>query len=123
MEALTEIRKCKECGEKLLGRSDKKYCDDSCRSNANKGTRTQEAKKLPACVAVIQKALPNNYRILTYLNKRGKEFSKMYFEDLGFDFSYVTATALSNGEKCYVCFNQVYTVLENKILLLPKSSF
>ena len=44
MEALQEIRKCQECGAKLIGRADQKFCDDMCRTAANNRRRAQEMK-------------------------------------------------------------------------------
>ena len=122
MEALMEIRKCKECGAKLVGRTDQKYCDQTCRTAGN-NRRMQEARRSqPECIVTIQKTLLNNYRILSELSKRGERFSKMYLQDLGFSFRYLTSMIEQEGiNKCY-CFNQAYIVHDQSITLFTEST-
>jgi len=121
MEAVQEIRKCKECNAKLVGRTDQVYCDAMCRTSANNRRRYEEAKSKPECIASIQKTLLNNYRILNELSKRGQQFSKLYLQDLGFSFRYMTSVAEQSGTLFYSCFNQNYTVNNECITLLTDS--
>lgn len=121
MEALQEIRKCKECNAKLVGRTDQKYCDNMCRTSANNRRRFEEAKNKPECIASIQKTLLNNYRILTELKKRGQQFSKLYLQDLGFSFRYMTSTVVHEGSRLYFCFNHGYVVNGDSIRLLMET--
>ena len=122
MEAFMEIRKCKECGAKLVGRTDQKYCDQICRTAGNNRRIQEERRSQPECIITIQKTLLNNYRILTELAKRGERFSKMYLQDLGFSFRYLTSVSEQEGStKCF-CFNQGYIMHDQSITLLIENT-
>jgi hypothetical protein len=63
-------------------------------------------------------AINSNYRILAELRKRGEQFSKMYLQDLGFSFRYLTSVTQQEGIlRCY-CFNQCYLLGEHSVILL-----
>ena|ERR1700754_2810868 len=118
MEALQEIRKCQECGAKLVGRADQKFCDAMCKSSYNNHKRSEAAKSQPDCIGMIQKTLLNNYRILSQLRQRGEQFSRMYLQDLGFSFRYLTSVSQQDGAlRCY-CFNQCYLLGEQSVILV-----
>jgi hypothetical protein len=122
MEALKEIRKCQECGAKLVGRADQKFCDSVCKTSYNNHKRALAVKSQPECIATIQKALLSNYRILTELRKRGEQFSTLYLQDLGFKFRYLTsAVQQEGGLRCY-CFNQCYLLGNQSIILIPETA-
>lgn len=122
MEALQEIRKCQECGAKLVGRADQKFCDSMCKTSYNNRRRSETAKNQPECISIIQKTLLNNYRILTDLRKRGEQFSTMYLQDLGFSFRYLTSAVQQDGGlRCY-CFNQCYLLGNQSIILIPETA-
>ncbi len=118
MEALKEFRKCQECGADLHGRVDQKFCGSMCRTAANNRKHYEEVKNKPECIVIIQKTLLNNYRILTELRKRGEQFSKMYLQDLGFSFRYLTSVTQQDGTlRCY-CFNQCYLLGDQSVILV-----
>src|ERR1700742_2640836 len=118
MESLKIIRECQECGAELRGRTDQKFCSSMCRTAANNRRHYEEVRNKPECIATIQKILLNNYRILTQLRKRGEQFSKMYLQDLGFSFRYLTGvTQQDGGLRCY-CFNVCYLIGEQSIILV-----
>jgi hypothetical protein len=119
MEALKEIsRSCKECDGLLVGRIDQCFCSDSCRTSYHNHRNYQQRKTQPECITIIQKTLLNNYRILTELRKRGEQFSKMYLQDLGFSFRYLTSVTQQDGAlRCY-CFNQCYLLGDQSVILI-----
>ena len=53
-------KKCPECGEKIIGREDKKFCSDYCR-NAFNNRLNKDSKNL---IRNINNRLRKNYRIL-----------------------------------------------------------
>jgi predicted nucleic acid-binding Zn ribbon protein len=59
---------CLECGEKIIGRSDKKFCNDACR-NAYNNKQNKDSNNL---MRNINNKLRKNYRILTEINTEGK---------------------------------------------------
>lgn len=63
-------RKCKVCGEELVGRSDKKFCSSGCRSyynNLKNRKSTKYTKKNKHIQSIID--------IILSLEKRGAKFS------------------------------------------------
>ena len=60
--------KCLECGDKLIGRADKKFCSDQCR-NAYNNRNNSDANNL---VRNINNTLRKNRRILVELNPKDK---------------------------------------------------
>ena len=76
---------CLECGEKIIGRSDKKFCNDACR-NAYNNKQNKDSTNL---MRNINNKLRKNYRILTEVNIDGKtKVAKSKLDSLGFDFDY-----------------------------------
>ncbi|MFB9052516.1 hypothetical protein ACFFVB_05430 [Formosa undariae] len=64
-----EVNKCKACGEVLLGRSDKRFCDMHCKSSFHYKKSITEA---PRFYNKVDNQLKNNRRILKNYNKSGK---------------------------------------------------
>ena len=80
-------RRCVQCGEEVIGRSDKKFCCDSCR-NAFNNSLNRDSKNL---VRNINNRLRKNYRILEYLRKNpGVPLNKEKLEAKGFAFNFIT---------------------------------
>ncbi len=62
-------RFCLNCGEKLIGRIDKKYCGSYCRSNFHYEASKEKAESF---FKQIDHQLKKNRRILAAYNKSGK---------------------------------------------------
>ena len=62
---------CLECGEKIVGRVDKKFCSDYCR-NAHHNNLNKDRKNL---VRNVNNLLRKNYRILEEFNPNENNFS------------------------------------------------
>ncbi len=81
-------RTCIECGEKINGRADKKFCSDYCR-NAYNNRLNRDSKNL---MRNVHNRLRKNYRILEKLNPNGKTtVHKDSLLRMGFDFIYFTS--------------------------------
>lgn len=112
-------RFCLDCNSILKGRTDKKYCDDQCRSNYNNRIRSEDL----SIVKQINIILRKNRQILIHLNPAGKtKVVKDLLLKKGFDFSYFTHTyATQKGNIYYFCYEYGYLILEeNQILLVKK---
>lgn len=107
---------CLECGEKLRGRSDKKFCSDQCRTSYNNQLR-QETNSL---VKKITYTLKRNRRILCNLNPKGKtKIHRKTLLDLGFNFNYFTNIYKTrNGNIYYFCFEQGYLPIDDGFFAL-----
>ena len=110
---------CLECGEKIMGREDKKFCSDYCRNSYN-NKLNKDNKNL---VRNINNRLRKNYRILEALNpdqKTSVPKSKLLGE--GFDFNYFTSIYTTKAEKVYFfVYDQGYLPLENEYYILVKN--
>ncbi|HNS29346.1 MAG: hypothetical protein WBI34_08660 [Tenuifilaceae bacterium] len=107
------IRTCPECGDKIIGRIDKKFCSDQCRNTYNNRLNS-DASNL---VRNINNILRKNRRVLMDLNKQsGKTMvSKDTLLTNGFNFSYHTHTYKTRKGTVYVfCYEQGYLFLEDK---------
>ena len=109
---------CPECGEKLVGRIDKKFCGDDCRNSFN-NKLNKDSKNL---MRNINNKLRKNYRILEELNPEEKtKTTKSKLLSKGFDFEYFTSTyTTKNGTIYYFLYNQGYLPLEGDFFALVK---
>ena len=109
---------CLECSEKIIGREDKKFCNDSCRNAYNNKINKDSTNYMRN----INNKLRKNYRILLELNSDGKSKttrSKLIFK--GFDFEFFTNVLKTNtGNTYYFVYNQGYRLLENDYYMLVK---
>ena len=113
-----EDRNCPECGRKILGRADKKFCSDGCR-NAYNNTLNKDKSNL---VRNINNRLRKNYRILKQLNYKDK--TKVKKETLlkkGFIFKFFTGQYITKtGSVYYYIYDQGYLEIDDGWYLLVK---
>ncbi|PRX57271.1 hypothetical protein [Flagellimonas meridianipacifica] len=110
---------CLECGEKVVGRIDKKYCSDHCRNSYN-NRMNKDTKNL---LRNINNKLRKNYRILSgHPLKDGKTTTtKMRLMDKGFDFEYFTNLyTTKKGNTYYFLYDFGYLPLENDRYMIVK---
>lgn len=107
---------CHECGGKITGRTDKKYCSEQCRIAHNNRVRTPTNKY----VRNVTHALLRNRRILQELNTTGKvRIHADRLHDMGFNFKYFTSIYTTReGADYYYCFEHGYLAVENNFYLL-----
>ena len=115
-------KKCLECEAPLVGRTDKKFCSDQCRSthyNRINGDMSNYVRN-------VNNVLRKNRRILDSLNPGGKiKVAAARLKERGFDFRYHTATYRTrDGVVYYYCYEQGYLPIEkNYFLLVLKPDF
>ena len=104
-------RNCRECGEEIIGRSDKVYCSDHCRTAHYNKTNGNSSKVIRNTNRILRK----NRRILSSLNPDGKaKVHRKSLEGKGFDFTYHTSTYTTQKGRTYVfCYEQGYLDLSN----------
>ncbi len=115
-ETELEERLCKECGDKLHGRADKKFCDDLCRNAYyNRVNRGQIQM-----VRNVNRILSKNRSILAELNPDEKgRTHKNTLVRLGFNFTYHTHTYTTKaGATYFFCYDKGYLPIENDWYLL-----
>ncbi|WP_034919825.1 hypothetical protein [Gillisia sp. CAL575] len=109
---------CPECGEKIVGRTDKKFCSDYCR-NAFNNKINKDSSNL---VRNINNLLRKNYRILQELNPTDKtKTTKSKLLTKGFNFENFTSIyTTKTGTVYYFVYDQGYLPLEGDYYALVK---
>ena len=109
---------CLECGDKIIGRSDKKFCNDGCR-NAYNNKQNSNSTNL---MRNINNRLRKNYRILCEMNPEGKtKTTRTKMISNGFDFEYFTQlVTYKNGSEYRFVYEQGYKLLEEDWILLVR---
>jgi hypothetical protein len=116
-----DYRLCPECGEKIIGRADKKFCSDQCRNTYNNRLNSDNTNT----VRNINNILRRNRRILESLNKQsGKTMvTRETLLTNGFNFTYHTHTyKTQKGYTYHFCYEQGYLFLEDKSMYLLVAS-
>lgn len=105
-----------ECGLAVKGRSDKKFCDDGCRSSYNNKANSNSS----AFMKKINSVLRRNRLILQEFNPNGKaSVSKKNLQKLGFNFDYYTSTFTNkDGKTYYFCYEHGYMPKEDNYCFL-----
>ncbi|MEQ9304315.1 MAG: hypothetical protein RJQ14_10415 [Marinoscillum sp.] len=115
---MDNYKQCIECGREFLGRSDKKFCSDGCRSAYN-NKATGGSDKF---IRKVNRRLKKNRTIMQKLNPEGK--TTTHRDQLlkeGFDFDFVTSTYTTKEGKQYrFCYEFGYLQLEKDFVLLVK---
>ncbi|MFD1615683.1 hypothetical protein [Gelatiniphilus marinus] len=111
-------KKCLECGDKIVGRIDKKFCGDGCRNTYNNRIN-KDSKNL---IRNTNNRLRKNYRILEAFNPKQKtKTSRAKLIEAGFDFNYFTSIYTTKaGAVYYFVYNQGYLPLEGNYYALVK---
>jgi len=111
-------KQCLECGEKIVGRIDKKFCTDYCRNSYNNKVN-KDSKNL---IRNTNNRLRKNYKVLSELNQSGKtKITKTKLLHQNFDFNLFTSIyTTKTGNVYYYIYDQGYLGLENDFYLLIK---
>ena len=109
---------CLECGEKIVGREDKKFYSDGCRNAYNNKINKDSTNYMRN----INNKLRKNYRILSDLNAEGKsKTTKTKLLSKGFDFDFFTNILnTGTGNTYYFVYDQGYRYLDNDFYMLVK---
>lgn len=115
-----EERNCLECGKRLLGRMDKKFCDDSCRGSFNNAKNRIKN----ALIKRTNTQLRKNYRILSKYNTTDKTtVAKQTLALEGFNFELFTSIYTTKSNTIYhFVYDQGYLSIHNgdRYLLVKK---
>ena len=116
MPPATNARVCQECGGKLTGRIDKKFCSDQCRISFNNRLQSDQTQY----VKNVNNVLRRNRRVLAELNYNGKtKVPATKLKEKGFDFSYFTNLyKTKEGSVYHYCYEQGYLALDKDYYLL-----
>lgn len=111
---------CLTCNKPLKGRTDKKFCDDYCRSSFNNQLNSDNT----VLVKLINSVLKKNRRILERVLS-GKEdlvkTTRQKLSEKGFSFKYFTHNYINKkGDTYFFVYEFGYLSLDNDWLLIVK---
>ncbi len=119
---MMEIRKkvCKECGEPLVGRTDKRFCSDACRNLFHYHANNAPINYVRNVVNILKR----NRRVLSELNKSQDGKVKVHREKMverGYNFLYHTNIYRTKAGNTYVfCFEHGYLELSESWFMLVR---
>ncbi|HPE56522.1 MAG TPA: hypothetical protein P5514_06510 [Bacteroidales bacterium] len=115
--------KCLNCEAELVGRSDKKFCDDQCRNNYNNKIRRDHEER----IYDINRILRKNRSLLKKFNPEGKTtIRKEYLDKLDFNFTYHTHTVTTTSGNIYrYCYDFGYLIIEDgkRVLIVNEQGY
>ncbi len=112
-----EPKECLHCGKELIGRADKKFCDNQCRNEYN-NTHNSISNNY---IRLVNRIIKKNRNILEALCPQDKSIKvpKKELTKLGFSFEYFTNTYTTKAEKTYYfCYEYGYLNLGNDYFAL-----
>lgn len=115
LNALMEVKNCFYCNKQLHGRSDKKYCDNHCKSAFQYSNRL----KKEALYIQIDRALKTNRKLLKKYNAKGRAVVRqsVLFGD-GFNPKYYTHTwSSTSGNQYFFCYDYGFMPIQQKGVL------
>ncbi|MEZ4722750.1 MAG: DUF2116 family Zn-ribbon domain-containing protein [Flavobacteriales bacterium] len=114
----SEERHCLECGTKLFGRADQKFCSDACRNTYN-NRQNSDANNY---VRNVNNALRKNRRVLNTLCPDEKiKVKRSLLTQKGFSFQFFTNTYQTKaGDVYYFCYEMGYLPLESEEVLIVR---
>lgn len=115
----TKEKLCLSCGEPIKGRTDKKFCDDQCRSNYNNRLNSENSVQ----VRIVNNILKKNRKLLeSVIGSEGKgKISKQKLTEKGFNFRYFTQIHTTQKGSVYkLCYEYAYLLIENDFVFVVK---
>ena len=111
-------RYCLDCKVLLNGRSDKKFCNDACRSNYNNKRNSHNQGYIRQVNSILKK----NRNILDKLNPQGKtKVLKTELIKQGFSFKHFTHILETHRNNSYFfCYDCGYLLINEREYLLVK---
>jgi hypothetical protein len=110
---------CHYCGDTIIGRSDKRFCDSACRNAHNNAKRDSSERLFRA----VEKTLRKNYKLLEEQWTAGlSEFPLKYLTSKGFNTKYFTSLQiLNNGATYKFCYDIGFSMINvHQIRILKK---
>lgn len=115
------IRTCLECGERLYGRSDKKFCNDHCRNSFNHKVSQQDGTFLRK----INSLLKRNRKILSEITAHQSTvcIHKSRLAERGFVADFHThISTLEDGSVCYHYYEFGISQVDQNLFLISSNN-
>jgi hypothetical protein len=113
-------RECVICDSRLIGRSDKVFCDIKCKNKYHREVRCS----LKTVDNETHKILLKNYQILAGLMSAEKTnfvIDTLALQRKGFHFQYITSLEVKNDVQHFFVYDHSFQILRNKTILVSKA--
>lgn len=112
---------CQNCGQNIHGRSDKKFCDDQCRTEFNNRLKSE-----PPYVRSVNSILKRNRSIIQKLmptDASRVKINRYRLNEFGFNFMFYTHSyTTKSGTRFMFCYEYGYLQLDqNRMMLLKRN--
>ncbi len=116
---MSENKLCLDCQKPINGRSDKKFCDDSCRNNYNNKLNSENNEVVKKINSILKK---NRKIIESLIPEEGRiTISEKKLIDLGFQQDYITGTHISKSGNAYRhCYEFIWFKTEGNKIFMAK---
>ncbi len=113
-------RVCLDCGGKILGRSDKKFCSDQCRNNYNNRIN----RDVNNYVRNVHAQLRRNRKILSdFYEENHRKIHRDALFALGYNFTFFThLVETQEGSRWFYCFEYGFRHVDQDYLELVSNS-
>lgn len=115
-----DIRTCIQCGARITGRMDKKFCGDRCRNHYHNGIKNGMHLR----IRQVNRILSHNRQVMQEILPQPRQKATVPRSRLlaaGFDFQYHTHTQLSPSGHYYVfCYEYGYLPVEDEAVMLVR---
>lgn len=109
---------CLECDEKVLGRSDKKFCSDLCRNTYNNKLGRESTQYMRRVNSILRK---NRKALALLFEQDKKKVQRKDLAELDFNFSFHTDTYETKKGTIYrFCYDFGYLELQDQRILVVK---
>jgi predicted nucleic acid-binding Zn ribbon protein len=113
---------CHFCDEPIFGRSDKKFCNDSCRNRFHAQAQRRRQWAEPNFVGKINRALMRNRRLLAQTiphQKKTVVVLRTTLEEKGFEFGFYTNVLATQKGSYHYCYEYGWlAIAPNKVLVV-----
>jgi hypothetical protein len=109
------IKNCKACNRPIKGRTDKKFCDDSCRNKYNSHIHSRSITVIRNINNVLRKNRRILEELLSGLEKKVLVVERKKLVEMGFQFEYFTGHFHSDTKELYYCcYDYGYHFIDNE---------
>jgi predicted nucleic acid-binding Zn ribbon protein len=111
-----EEKPCKNCGKALFGRTDKRFCNDTCRNAFNRNKSLREHQAVHENLPEIFKIIKRNYELLKALGPPASDtqvwIRNGYPEDEGINPKFFTSVYQEGDILWRFCFDYGWRIYE-----------
>jgi hypothetical protein len=117
------VKSCLACERPIKGRTDKKFCDDSCRNNYNNRLNSDASPLIRNINNILRKNRRILAELLSGLNKQVLVIDRPKLVAKGYNFEYFTEHyTTKENEKYYYCYDYGYRPLDEEKLMVVKDT-